>query len=622
MVNAGVDVVHVLTPPSSHASIVLRALELGCHVLVEKPLAVEVEDCERIAAAAEEKGLQVCVNHSLLFDPHVRGAIKAVKAGKIGKVVSVDILRSSNYPPYAGGPLAPHMRGAGYPFRDLGVHALYLFQELLGPVEDVQASWTSMGGEPSLAFDEWRAMVRCRDGIGQFQLSWNVKPLQNQIIIQGTAGVMRVDLFLMFQSLRASTPLPKPVERIVNAVTEANQQLIGMRKGVIGFIRKKVLPYHGLQDLIAEFYRALDTGDSVPVPARDVIPVVDWTERVARAADADFEQKLAALPTSDSVPILVTGASGGLGSAVVERLLAQGHRLRIFVRRIPARIPEGVEVAIGNLGDPDAVDRAVQGAKAVIHVGAAMKGGWDDHYGGTVMGTRNVVEACRKHGVDRLVHISSMSVVDWAGAPAGSVVTESTALEPNAEARGAYTRAKLEAEQIVVNSVKEHGLPAVILRPGLIFGGRIPLMTPAIGRKMGKRWLILGDGRVNLPLVYIDDVVDAVCLALDGKLHRGEIIQLIDDRNLTQRDVIRLVAGPDAKVVRIPKPVLFALGKLSEKLLGLMGRQSPLSAYRLRSALANRTFRSENAERLLLWEPRVGVCNGIKIAAADYSRLN
>src|SRR5688500_2089369 len=63
MVSAGVDVIHVLTPPASHAPIALKALELGCHVLVEKPLAVEVEDCGKIAAAAEEKGLQVCVNH-------------------------------------------------------------------------------------------------------------------------------------------------------------------------------------------------------------------------------------------------------------------------------------------------------------------------------------------------------------------------------------------------------------------------------------------------------------------------------------------------------------------------------------------------------------------------------
>jgi len=74
-----------------------------------------------------------------------------------------------------------------------------------------------------------------------------------------------------------------------------------------------------------------------------------------------------------------------------------------------------VEYCFGNLGDPVAVDRAVKGAERVIHVGAAMKGGWPEHLGGTVVGTQNVLDACKKHGVKQLVHISSMSVIDWAG---------------------------------------------------------------------------------------------------------------------------------------------------------------------------------------------------------------
>ena len=70
---------------------------------------------------------------------------------------------------------------------------MYLLQAFLGPIESVHADWRSLGGDPNLAFDEWRAQVRCRDGLGQFQLSWNVKPMQSQIIIQGTKGVLRVD---------------------------------------------------------------------------------------------------------------------------------------------------------------------------------------------------------------------------------------------------------------------------------------------------------------------------------------------------------------------------------------------------------------------------------------------
>src|SRR5262249_54029085 len=104
MRQAGVDVVHVLTPPESHREVTLAALELGCHVLVEKPLAVDLNDCRRIEEAAARQGRQVSVNHSLLYDPQVRRALQTVRAGRLGRVVSVDIFRSSAYPPYRGGP--------------------------------------------------------------------------------------------------------------------------------------------------------------------------------------------------------------------------------------------------------------------------------------------------------------------------------------------------------------------------------------------------------------------------------------------------------------------------------------------------------------------------------------
>jgi 2-alkyl-3-oxoalkanoate reductase len=615
---AGAECIHVLTPPHTHAAVALEALGLGCHVLVEKPLAVEVSDCERIEALASEKGLKACVNHSLLFDPQVRRALEAVQSGRLGRVVSVDILRSSAYPAYPGGPLPPQYRTAGYPFRDLGVHALYLFQAFLGPIEHVEADWTSLGGDPNLAYDEWRAQVRCREGLGQFQLSWNVKPIQSQMMIQGTKGVLRVDLFLMFQALRAVTPLPKTIERVLNAVTDSVQPMIDVPKGIYGFLTHKVLPYHGLQDLVAAFYRSLTEGAPIPVSPAEAIPVVRWTEQVARAADRSHEESLSRFPLSEQVPALVTGASGGLGSELVKRLRGEGERVRLLQRRLPETAPEGVEIARGDLGDPDAVDRAVRGARVVYHVGAAMKGGWTEHECATVIGTRNVLEACRKHGVEKLVYISSLSVVDWAGtAPAfgaqgaGAPITEATPLEPRPEERGAYTRAKLQAEQLVVEYVRDHRLPAVILRPGQIFGGRIPLLTPAVARRRGDSWLMLGDGQVPLPLVYIADVVDAIRLAADSALREGEIIQIIDTETLTQNEVLALMAGKQARVVRVPRGLVLTAGKLSEVALRLVGRTSPLSIYRLRSALAFRCFDSTRAGELLGWQPGVGVRAGI-----------
>ncbi len=310
--------------------------------------------------------------------------------------------------------------------------------------------------------------------------------------------------------------------------------------------------------------------------------------------------------------ILVTGASGSLGKVLVARLLARGTPLRVFDRRMPETKLEGVDYVVGDLGDAAAVDKAVAGVDVVIHAGAVMKGTWEEHKRGTVDGTQHVVDACRKHRVKQLVHISSMSVIDWAGSDQ-AVVTEETRLEPKPDARGPYTRAKLEAERIVVAAAKA-GLPCVILRPGQIFGGGIPLINGAVARSAGGRWLVLGDGRLELPLVYIDDVVQAILAAIDKQLTHGEIIQIIDPEHLTQDEVLA-AAGGSRRILRVPRGLVFALGRLSELPLAIVGKQSPIGAYRLKSALARLRYESDRAQRLLGWRPQVGVREGIKRVA-------
>ena len=155
------------------------------------------------------------------------------------------------------------------------------------------------------------------------------------------------------------------------------------------------------------------------------------------------------------------------------------------------------------------------------------------------------------------------------------------------------------------------GLPAVILRPGQIFGGGIPLINGAVARSAGGRWLVLGDGKLELPLVYIDDVVDAMMAAVKKQLVRGEVIQIIDPEHLTQEDVLGL-AGGTRPILRVPRSVVFALGKLSEYPLGALGRPSPIGVYRLKSALSRMHYESQQAAALLGWQPRVGVREGIR----------
>ena len=611
MAAEGLDVVHVLTPPNAHVPVALEAIALGCHVLIEKPLATSAEDCDRLAAAAGRRGVQLCVNHSLLGDPFVQRALALVRSGALGEIVAVDYLRSSNYPPYRGGPLPPQYRDGGYPFRDLGVHALYLMQELLGEIRDVQADFRVSGAkdsDPNIHFDEWRALVRCAKGTGNVQLSWNVKPLQHQLIVQGTHGTLRADLFAMYLVRRRNTPLPKAIERVVNAVGESISSAGQLTWNIALFAAGKIQQYQGLHNFVATFYEALNTGAPMPATAAHARPVVDWTERVALPADRAKAELLSRYQPSNRPSVVVTGANGLVGRALVQRLLKEGEVVRVFVRRVPSpEIANQVEVVLGELGDPGAVDRALANATAVFHIGAAMGGPWEAHEAGTITGTRNVVEACLKHRVTKMIYVSSLSVIDWAGHPP-KPVTESSPLEPQPQQRGSYTRAKLEAERIVRAAAEERGLPVVIVRPGKIWCETAPLIDAAVGIRAGRHLIIIGDGDIRLPLIHVSDVVEGIVKVTHSKFAHGEIFQLVDDDTLTRDELAQLYMEsrePGMSDLHVPMNMACGLAKCVEWLCGALGRSAPITPYRLRSAYVSLTFDCARAREQLAWRPQV-----------------
>ncbi len=602
LVDAGANVIHVLTPPATHADITIEALERGCDVLVEKPLATSVEDCDRIAEAAARAGRTVGVNHSLLRDPFVARTLDAVRHGAVGDLLTVDYFRSSDYPPHLGGPLPPPYRDGGYPFRDLGIHALYLLQEFLGEIQAARVEFRSAGRasrDPNIHFDEWRALVRCARGSGQIQLSWNVRPLQHQLFIQGTRGTLRADLFAMFVASRKTTPLPKSIERAFNALNEARQIEFQTTGNALRFLRGNMLPFHGLQTLVAEFYENLAAGRPAPITVAQARLIVHWTEHLAREADAAKERHLARYPKKLTAPVLVTGAGGFIGRHLVRRLLGESQRVRAFVRRDPPAEwlnDSRVEVVLGDLGDPETVERAVAGTEIVYHLGAAMSGRPEDFQRGTTTGTLNVVNTVLAHRVPKLVYVSSLSVLHAAAAKPGVRVKEDWPLEPRPEGRGAYTQSKLAAERLVSLAVKKRGLNAVVLRPGQAVGPGAELITGAVAQRLGRRLVILGDGRLVLPLVHVEDVVDALLLAARSDCFDGSIFHIVDDAGVTQENLARRVGRP---IIHVPLPLVYALA---------FGARS---LYRVRSALAPLSFDCAAARDRLGWQPRIGVRAGL-----------
>lgn len=610
------QVVHVLTPPALHAPIAIDALEMGCGVLVEKPMADTIAECEAMIAKAQEKGLILGVNHSDLLDPVVAEALAAVRAGRIGEVISVDVLRSSEYPAYAGGRLPAQVAQGSYPFRDLGVHGLYTLEAFLGPLANLQVEYQASSRDPNLRFDEWQARVEGERGFGRLLLSWNARPMESRLVVRGTRGIIEVDRFLQICRIHRVLPGPKFIGIVLNTWLGAIADVFRVPWNVVRFATGLLKPSPGIQQGAADFARAARDNGPPPFGGDDALRVIRLLEPACvepdRQRSEEIESRFAALPPVDA---LVTGAAGFLGRAVVAALRARGQSVRVLVRK-PVKAfssDAGIQVVIGDLGDPRAVEHAVAGARVVYHVGAAMRGSLRDFDAGTTWGTRNIIDACLSHATSRLVYVSSLSVLDHAGRDAEGTLSETSSYEPEPKLRGAYTQTKLGAERAVRTAMRDHSLPAVILRPGQIFGPGAEKVTPNAVVALAGRWLAIGEGTQTIPLVYLDDVVDAVLLAGEADV-AGDLFNIVDPLEITQQEYLERAKrklGDELRIVRVPTRLFMGLAWGVELLGKLLKRDVPLTRYRVRSLRPLARFDLTAARTRLGWTPRKGVRVGL-----------
>jgi nucleoside-diphosphate-sugar epimerase len=326
--------------------------------------------------------------------------------------------------------------------------------------------------------------------------------------------------------------------------------------------------------------------------------------------------------------VLVTGGGGFLGMALIKKLIAKGHKVTSFSRReYPLHWALGISGIQADIRDVEALEKACRGKDVVFHL-AAKVGIWGnlrEYESVNVTGTSNVIEACRKEGVGRLVYTSSSSVVFD-----GSDLEGIDETYPYPEHHGShYASTKARAERLIIEANSDN-LKTISLRPHLVWGPYDTNLIPGILKRAASGKLRrIGDKEYFKDTTYIDNMTDALLLAADalGKKQEaaGQVFFITNGEPARVWDFVNSViqiAGHPPVQKKIPEKMALLAAGFSERTHKFFGIQSEpfMTRHAIKELCANHWFDISKARNILGYHPRISYAEGFKLLK-DYLKI-
>ncbi len=520
------DAAIVAVPHRLHASIGEYLLSAGCHVLMEKPLAMTDAECQRLIMLAKKKRVSLTVGLMRRYFRAHQIAKKLIEANTLGEIKSFDIREGNIYNWPVESDFMFSAKAGGGVLADTGAHTLDFALWCLGDVESVEYYDDNLGGVEA----ECTLHLQMKSGArGMVELS-RLRNLRNTAIISGEKGEIELHLRrdeIFFhpgseQSYKSLEDLPRltntmarkwadcfpaQIESWLNAISGKSPNFITGEEG-----RKSVA-------LIEKCYQQ--------------------RKRMPRIVGIDVtaERPASPSPLKDKV-VLVTGATGSIGGRLVEKLVIEHQaQVRVLVHNLSnlskvSRLP--VSVYQGDVTDFAAVDRAVQGCDFVFHCAYAFGTPPAEQERVAVDGSRNIAQAVLRHKVRSLVYVSSISVYE----PMDDGDLDETALKQSSGWK--YPDTKKKAEEVMLELHSRHGLPVAIVQPTIVYGPFVKSWTQGPLNQLKSGTVILPDEGAGLcNAVYIDDVADSLILAATNPKAIGETFLISGLEPVTWREFYR-----------------------------------------------------------------------------------
>ena len=313
---------------------------------------------------------------------------------------------------------------------------------------------------------------------------------------------------------------------------------------------------------------------------------------------------------------LVTGATGFLGSHLVEELLRRKKTVRVFVREtsdLEFLKQFDLETIYGCLSDLESLIQATKDVETIFHCAAFVSdyGPFEEFERANVTGVENILKCALINKPERIVHISTTDVY---GFPKGAVDEN----YPFKKRGFFYGETKIDGEKIIWDYYEKHKIPITVFRPATIYGERsLFFIDEIISMLKKKNYIHIRWKDVDAGLVHVSNLIDAIFLALDSPDSIGEAYNIIDGNKISFRRLAKSLAviseSPEAKIF-IPFTLAFSIGFITEKLHTILNQKDRPFLTRMAACLfgISQEFSTEKIQKELHWKPKITFEEGIE----------
>jgi predicted dehydrogenase/nucleoside-diphosphate-sugar epimerase len=618
------DVAHVLAPPDLHAPITRRLLEAGLHVLLEKPMATSVADCEALTALAAEKGVVLGINQNFVYHPSYRAARRILlDERRLGPIRSLHV--TFNVPlRQLGARQFGHwmLQEPVNILLEQAVHPLSQMADLLGTptVTGGQAGKPLQIAPGRLFYDRWSADLICGETPAQLYLAFGQSFHAWRFTALCDDGLLVCDLSAGRVMVQGRAQWPEFLDNLVTGAGVAAQTAGQSIGGALGYITGllKIRPrsdgfFVSMRDSIAAFYKGIANGKAPRDGAfgASLVGVCETLAAKLPPAGAPRKAKKAANTDSPAPDLVVFGGSGFIGSHLISKLVEAGRPVRVVSRgggdQSPPFDSPLVEVMRGSVTDRADVERALAGAKNVVNLAHGGGGtSWHEIKRSMVDSSLLVAECAVAAGMKRLIHVGSISGLYLGNSD--EVITGTTPPDAEPEKRNLYSRGKVEADRALLAFAAEKNLDLVILRPGLVVGEGTAALHGGLGFFNNEQHVIgWNSGTNQLPFVLAEDVADAIVKAVDVAELPGRTYNLVGDVRPTAREFVGMLANATGRPIAYhPQSVdwLYAAELFKWGIKRATGKSVDVPSRRdLVSRGLNAQFDCSDAKRDLDWHP-------------------